>query len=305
MPDHDEAVRLRALILGAAAGGGLPQWNCGCAICNAARRGEIPSLTQSSLAVSGDGRAWALLNASPDIRLQLAAQVALHPKDLRATPIASVLVTNGDIDHIAGLLTLREKQAFTLFGTAEILELLDSNPIFAALDRGLVARRPIRLNHPFALTGTVEARLFSVPGKVPLYMEEEEVVTDLEGEQTVGVELAVGDQRAFYIPGCAKMTEALAERLRGADLVFFDGTLWQDDEMQRGGLGQKTGARMGHMAISGATGTIAAFQPLEVKRKVFIHMNNSNPVLLPYSPERRAAEAAGWTIGADGMEFRL
>lgn len=300
---ESDAAHLRTVILGAAAGGGLPQWNCGCPICNAARRGEIPSLTQSSLAVSGEGQSWALLNASPDIRTQLAAQPALHPTGPRVSPITSVLVTNGDIDHVAGLLTLREKQAFTLFGTAEILSLLDSNPLFAALDPAFVTRRAVALNQAFALTSTLSASLFPVPGKVPLYMEGEEVVTDLEGEQTVGVALQSGASRAFYIPGCAKMTEDLALRLQDADLVFFDGTLWRDDEMRRRGVGQKSGARMGHMAMSGAEGSIAAFAGLRVKRRVFVHMNNTNPVLLPSSAERREAEAAGWIIGADGMAF--
>ncbi len=305
MSEEMRSGSLRALILGAAAGGGLPQWNCGCDICNAARRGDIPSLTQSSLAVSGDGESWAILNASPDIRVQVAAHPALHPTGPRVSPISSVLVTNGDIDHVAGLLTLREKQTYTLFGTQEILAVLDSNPLFAALDPAFVTRTPIALETPFPLTSSVTASLFPVPGKVPLYMEGEEVVTDLEGEQTVGVALEAGGSRAYYIPGCAKMTDALAERLRGADLVFFDGTVWRDDEMRRTGVGQKTGARMGHMAMSDARGSIAAFAPLEVKQKVFVHMNNTNPVLVPDSTERREAEAQGWIVGVDGMEFRV
>ncbi len=281
----------------------MPQWNCGCDICQAARRGDIPNLTQSSLAVSGDGDNWAILNASPDIRLQLAASPQLHPTGPRTSPIKSVLVTNGDIDHVAGLLTLREKQPFTLFATREILSVLEANPIFAALDPSLVARRPIALEESFELTSTVTATLFAVPGKVPLYLEGEEVVTDLEGEQTVGVALKSAGSEAFYIPGCAKMTDGLAERLTGADLTFFDGTVWVDDEMRQSGVGSKTGSRMGHMSMAGAGGSIAAFSALEVARKVFVHMNNTNPVLVPGSPQRLEAEAAGWTIGQDGMEF--
>ncbi len=297
------ASRLRALILGAAAGGGLPQWNCGCDICNAARRGDIPSLTQSSLAVSGEGSFWAVLNASPDIRMQLAANAPLHPTGPRVSPIVSVLVTNGDIDHVAGLLTLREKQNFELFGTREILSVLEANPIFAALDPDIVIRRSVALDTAFTLAPDLTATLFAVPGKVPLYLEGETVVTDLEGEQTVGVQLDCEGTRAFYVPGCAKMTPALVERLRGAELVFFDGTVWQDDEMRQKGVGSKTGSRMGHMSMSSERGSIAAFAPLNVRRKVFVHMNNTNPVLLPRSPQRREAEAAGWTVGQDGMVF--
>lgn len=298
-------MQLRALILGAAAGGGLPQWNCGCSNCNRARRGEIPPLTQSSLAVSADGAHWAVLNASPDIRTQLAANMPLHPTGPRVSPIGSVLVTNGDIDHVAGLLTLREKQGFTLFGTAEILDVIGANPIFDALDPACVTRRTVALESPFELAPGLIATLFPVPGKVPLYLEGDVVETDLEGEQTVGVELAAGGAAAFYIPGCARMTGRLAERLRGGDLVFFDGTVWRDDEMIRAGVGQKTGARMGHMAMSGPEGSIAAFAALDVARKVFVHMNNTNPVLDPETPERAKAGDAGWTVGMDGMEFQI
>jgi pyrroloquinoline quinone biosynthesis protein B len=296
---------LRTLVLGAAAGGGLPQWNCGCGNCRLAREGSIPPLSQSSLAASADGAAWALVNASPDIRAQLAAQAALHPTGLRASPIRSVLLTNGDIDHVAGLLGLRERQPFTLFATREILDVIASNPIFAALAPDLVERRPVALGETVEIAPGLEAELFPVPGKVPLYLEGAEVRSDLEGEQTVGVRLAAGGAAAFYVPGCARMTRALADRLAGAALVLFDGTLWQDDEMIAAGLGAKTGRRMGHMPIAGPEGSIAAFAALGVRRKVFVHLNNTNPVLRPDAAERAEAEAAGWEIAFDGMEIVL
>jgi len=295
---------LRIRILGAAAGGGLPQWNCGCPNCVAARRGEIPKLTQSSIAVSADGTHWAILNASPDIGAQLVACPELHPTGPRLSPVSSVLLTNGDIDHVAGLLTLREKQPFDLYATAEIHDVLRANPIFGALDPALVPRRTIALDEPTGIAPGLTATLFPVPGKVPLYMEGETVDTDLEGEQTVGVELTDGTARAFYIPGCARVTERLAERIRGASLLFFDGTVWTDDEMIRLGVGQKTGARMGHMAMSGPDGSMAALAGLGIGHKVYVHMNNTNPVLAPGSDERAAVEAAGWTVGQDGMEIR-
>ncbi|SDF21457.1 pyrroloquinoline quinone biosynthesis protein B [Salipiger thiooxidans] len=295
-------MQFRARILGAAAGGGLPQWNCGCENCRLARAGEIPAQTQSSLAVSANGTDWAILNASPDIRAQLATTPELHPTGLREMPLRSVLLTNGDIDHVAGLLTLREMQPFTLFATAGIHEVLAVNPIFAALNPSVVTRAEVALERPAEIAPGLFATLFAVPGKVPLYMEGDEVQTDLVGEQTVGVELRAGDETAFYIPGCAMLNDALRHRLEGAALVFFDGTLWRDDEMVRAGLGQKTGRRMGHMSMSGADGSIAAFEHMKIGRKVFVHMNNTNPVLRPGSEERRAAEKAGWTIGQDGME---
>lgn len=293
---------LRALVLGAAAGGGLPQWNCGCRNCNRARNGEIPPQTQSSLAISADGNSWAILNASPDIRLQLASSPLLHPSGLRSVPVNSVLVTNGDIDHVAGLLTLREMQPFTLYATESIHQVLCDNPIFDALNADVVTRRPISLDAPFEILPGLTATLFAVPGKVPLYLEGDKVETELMGEQTVGVALKAGDTRAFYIPGCATLNDDLRSRLDGADLLFFDGTLWTDDEMVRAGLGSKTGKRMGHMSMSGADGSMASLASLDIGRKIYVHMNNTNPVLDPASAERAQAEAAGWTIGHDGME---
>ena len=293
----------RAHILGAAAGGGLPQWNCGCPNCARARKGEIPPQTQSSLAVTANGSDWAILNASPDIRLQLSASSALHPTGLRDLPVRSVLVTNGDIDHVAGLLTLREMQPFKLFATPAIHQVLADNPIFDALNQAVVDRMPISLDTPFDIVPGLTATVFAVPGKVPLYLEGETVQTDLMGEQTVGVELISDQSRAYYIPGCARLSDDLRARLEGADLLFFDGTLWRDDEMIVAGLGKKTGARMGHMSMSGPEGSLAAFEDIKIARKVFVHMNNTNPVLDPASPERGEAEQAGWIVGRDGMEL--
>jgi pyrroloquinoline quinone biosynthesis protein B len=293
----------RARLLGAAAGGGLPQWNCGCPNCNLARSGKIPSQTQSSIAVTATGEHWAILNASPDIRMQMAQTPALHPTDLRTLPLDAVLVTNGDIDHVAGLLTLREMQPFNLFATQGIHDVLRENPIFDALNSSVVTRRSIQLDTPFDLVPGITATLFPVPGKVPLYLEGEDVQTDLIGEQTVGVALETDTARAFYIPGCAHLNDDLRERLDGADIVFFDGTLWQDDEMILAGLGQKTGQRMGHMSMSGPDGSIEAFATMAIGQKIFVHMNNTNPVLRPDSAESEQARAAGWIIGQDGMEI--
>ncbi len=296
---------LRARILGAAAGGGLPQWNCGCRNCGLARAGAIPSLTQSSLAVSADGWTWAILNASPDIRVQMAATPELHPTGPRTSPLRSVLLTNGDIDHVAGLLSLRERQSFALHATQEILDVVGANPMFDALAGDAVERKAVKMGVETEIAPGLTAELFAAPGKVPLYLEGAEVRTDLEGEQTVGVHLRAGGRDAFYVPGCAAVTERLAARLRGAALVLFDGTLWRDDEMQIEGVGTKTGRRMGHISMSGLDGSIAAFGTLGVGRKVFVHMNNTNPALRPDSPERAELEAAGWEIAWDGMEIAL
>ena len=300
---------LRVTVVGSAAGGGYPQWNC---------RGPVSSLfwdedarvqerTQSSIAVSSDGENWGLINCSPDIRQQIIRTPVLQPKTPpRHSPIKSILLTNGDIDHVAGLLTLREKQAYNLYATSEILGLIEDNPIFRALDPDFVIKQPIALEQDFPLVGGIVAKLFSVPGKIPLYMEDGTPEIGVEGEATVGVELRHGGgQLAYYIPGCAALTPALAEKLEGAALVMFDGTLWTDDEMIRQGVGKKTGQRMGHISMSGADGSIAAFDGLDVARKVFVHINNTNPVLIDGSPERNEAETAGWEISYDGMEIAL
>ena len=306
---------MRVLIVGAAAGGGLPQWNCNGPNSATFWRGGAPltPATQSSLAVSVNGSDWALLNASPDIRAQIMANPQLQPRDpgahgLRDTPINSVLLTNGDIDHIAGLLTLREKQGYDLFATASIAGVLAENPIFNALDPAFVNRNVIELEQTFDLLPGLSATLFAVPGKVPLFMEGDHggdnVQTDVMGEQTVGVEISDGQRVFYYIPGCARMIPTLADKLRGAELVLFDGTLWADDEMIQQGVGQKTGARMGHMSISGTDGSMAAFADLEVRRKVYVHLNNTNPVWRD-GPERAEAGANGWEIAHDGMEIEL
>jgi pyrroloquinoline quinone biosynthesis protein B len=166
--------------------------------------------------------------------------------------------------------------------------------------------QPVSLHLPVGSPGGLQIRCFAVPGKVPLYLEAAEQVPPIVlGEDTVGVEVSDGRSRLFFIPGCAAMTEALAQRLRGAELVLFDGTLWRDDEMIVGGLGSKSGRRMGHMSLTGTEGTMASFERLGVKRKVLVHINNSNPVLLQDSSERAELEAAGWEVAHDGMRLSL
>lgn len=245
-----------------------------------------------------------MLNASPDIRAQMQNSAAMHPRDLRDTPLAAILLTNGDIDHIAGLLSLREQTPFTIHATGEILALLSANRIFDALSPEKVSRREIASGAPFAILPGLTVEVFPVPGKTPLFMEEGEVKTDLLGEQTVGVRLSDGAKTAYYIPGCADVTDELLARLADADHLFFDGTLWRDDEMIRAGLGRKTGKRMGHISISGPDGSIARLAGLKAG-KTFVHINNTNPVWRPDGPERAFARENGWEIAADGLEVEI
>jgi len=308
-------------VIGAGAGGGLPQWNCNGQNSADARHG-VPTVkprTQASVAVSANGRQWVLLNASPDLRQQINATPELHPDrngPPRNSPIKAVVLTNGDVDAVAGLLCLRESQPLSVYGSARVLDVLAGNSIFDVLNPDLVKRKTMELGQSFAVEGpsgpmdlTIEA--FTVPGKIPLYLEDEEKGTGgsfgTEEGDTVGLKVTedASGKSFFFIPGCSGLDDPLRERLDGAALLFFDGTLYTNDEMIVQGLMQKTGDRIGHMNMSGPKGTLEQMAPLNIARKIFIHINNSNPALRDDSPERAAIEAAGWEVSYDGMEVRL
>ncbi len=309
---------MKICVLGAAAGGGYPQWNCNHPNSRRARDNDPAARqrTQSSIAVSADGRDWFLFNASPDLRKQINDNDILHPKqDLRHSPIQGTVLTNADVDHVAGLLNLRESQPLRIYGTQRVLDVLKANTIFNVLNPDYVSREAMKLDEPIELQKVdgepagITVIPFAVPGKVALWLEDESKGDDFGSveEDTIALEVkdSGGKTAFFYIPGCAEMTAELADRLRGAPLVFFDGTLWTDDEMIRDGVGVKTGQRMGHMSVSGDNGTLAAFRDLDVKRKIFIHINTTNPILLEDSDERRAVEAAGWEVSYDGMQLEV
>lgn len=309
---------LNFIVLGAAAGGGFPQWNANNEACRRARSGDVAALvrTQSSLAVSVDGERWLILNASPDIGRQILATQELHPRrGLRHSPIAAVALTNADVDHVAGLLTLRERHPLSLYATGRILDVLAENTIFDVLDRNHVTRRAMRLDTPFEPVDArgdslgIEVEAFAVAGKAALYKEDRSAADfgTLEGD-TIGLALrAVSspERTAFYIPGCAAVTSALRSRLRGAALLFFDGTLWRDDEMVVEGSSDKTGQRMGHISISGADGSMTGLDGLEIADKIYIHLNNSNPVLLSDSAAYRHVCEHGWRVAYDGLAVSL
>jgi pyrroloquinoline quinone biosynthesis protein B len=306
-------------VLGSAAGGGFPQWNCNCRNCVAVRAGApgYKARNQSSLAVSRDGENWVLLNASPDLRQQIAATPELwaNPKfGHRHSPIKSVVLTNGDVDHMAGLINLREAQPFSIYGTERVLSVIADNSVFQILAEPLVPRIALALDKPTPISGagvdlglTVEA--FAVPGKIALYLEDASAGADFGTQEGDTIGLKVSDPATkksfFYIPGCATIDEPLAARLKGASVVFFDGTLFTDNEMIEQGLMPKTGGRMGHINMSGSEGSIEAFSKLGVGRLIYVHINNSNPALDENSAARKTIEGAGWEVGYDGLEVRL
>ena len=298
-------------VLGSAAGGGFPQANCNCRNCADVRRGApgLASRTQSSLAVSRDGETWVLLNASPDLRQQIAIpELAPRPHGApRSSPIAAVVLTNGDVDHVAGLLSLREGFAFNLYASARVLAALAANVIFDVLDPRYVSRQTLPLGEAVPIAGGLVVETFPVPGKVALYLEQARPDFGTREGDSIGLEIRdPATSAAFhYVPGCAAVDGALAKRLQGSSLVLFDGTLYTDDEMIAQNLSDKTGARMGHISMSGPDGSLAAFRTLDVKRRIYVHINNSNPVLRADGPERADVERAGWEIAFDGMEIRL
>jgi len=298
---------LRILVLGSAAGGGFPQWNCLCPVCQLAWRGDnrVKPRSQSSLAVSADGERWLLLNASPDLRQQIIASPCLHPRGAkRQSPIRAVFVTNADVDHLAGLLTLREQQPFKLFGSRATLAQTGAG-IFGVLNKDLVDKHVAELDKPVDTGLGITVTPFAVPGKVPLYLEGENVAVGAESETTVGLEVGDGAKSFFYVPGCAKINEGVLKRLAGAALVFFDGTTFTDGEMVDLGLSNKTAWRMGHVAMSGENGSLKRLASCGIGRKIYVHINNTNPVLIEDSEQRASVARAGWDVAHDGMEVFL
>lgn len=303
---------LHVIILGSAAGGGYPQWNCNTALSRLYWTSKNPALarTQSSVAVSSDGRSWVILNASPDIRQQILATSELHPDasgPLRTSPIAAVVLTNGDVDHIAGLLSLRERHVFSLYAAQPVLASLEANSIFNVLDPSVVTREALPLDNDFEVCG-LTCRAFAVPGKVPLYAEGKSkslALASRDGD-TIGLCIhAPGSGQLCYIPGCTLIDDALIAEIGQANLLLFDGTVLTDTEMIDAGVGQKTGRRMGHVPILGEGGSLHAFDGAPISRKFYIHINTTNPILDEGSDASRAVREAGWGIAYDGMRLTL
>lgn len=244
------------------------------------------------------------MNASPDLGEQIRKTPALWPvSGLRHSPLSAVILTSAEIDHCAGLLALRERQVFRLYATAAVHAELDANPMFKALDRSLVERVILRPGIPFEVAG-LQCELVTVPGKAPLYSEGAAPVIGAETAGTAGLAVAAAAAHLLYVPGCAALSETLLGRLHRSDLVLFDGTLFTDEEMIEAGLGVKSGRRMGHLPISGPGGTLDVLARLP-GRKLYVHINNTNPILIEGSNERALVEAAGVEVAFDGLEISL
>ena len=302
-------------VLGSAAGGGFPQWNCGCANCRGVRAGELRATARSQecVAVSSDGDRWFLLNCSPEIRQQIESFPPLHPRGPRHSPIAGILVTNGDLDHCLGLLSLRESHPLVIYATDRLRRgFTDGNVLYRTLDRfpGQVTWRSLKLGREEELADVdgrsagllVEA--VAVPGKLPIHLE---AGATPDPEDSVGFRIREPSTGRIlaYLSGVGAVTEPVRRSLEDADCVFFDGTFWSSDELPRLGLGTKRAEEMAHLPIGGPDGSLARLDGLAARRRIFIHLNNTNPLLRDDSPERACVEAAGWEVARDGMEVRI
>lgn len=306
---------MRIRVLGSAAGGGFPQWNCGCANCRGVRAGTLAARprTQESVAVSADGEHWFLLNASPEIRQQIEAFRPLHPRGPRHSPIEGVVLTNGDLDHCLGLLSLRESHPLVVYATERVRRgFTEGNVLYRTLERfpGQVSWRPLKLGREeeLGLAGgrpsglTVEA--LALPGKLPIHLEGR-LAPDPEDNVGLRVRETASGRLLAYLPAVGAPSPGLPAALDGADCVFFDGTFWSSDELPRQGLGDKRAEAMAHWPIGGEGGSLAALRGLPAARRIYIHVNNTNPVLREDSAERAAVTAAGWEVAADGLELIL
>jgi pyrroloquinoline quinone biosynthesis protein B len=301
---------MRIRVLGAAAGGGFPQWNCACPNCAGLRSGGIAARarTQASAAVSADGRDWLIINASPDIRAQIEAFPALHPRAPRDTPIAGIVLTNGDVDACLGLLSLRESQPLHVYATESVIKgLRDRNVLLRTLARtpDQVTWHALALARAQPLAGSLGLTIEAVPlpGKVPLHLES---LSEPSDEDNIGILVRDEHGRAFAcFPSVAGPSPACDRQARAADALLFDGTFFDDDELVRLGLGTRRAADMAHWPLGGSAGSLSWLASLPCKRKILVHINNTNPILRDDSPERAQVSDSGVEIGYDGLEIEI
>jgi pyrroloquinoline quinone biosynthesis protein B len=302
-------------VLGAAAGGGFPQWNCGCPNCRDVRSGALAArpLTQECVGVSADGEHWFLLNASPEIRSQIESCHALHPRGPRHSPISAIVLTNGDLDHCLGLLSLRESHPLVIYATDAVRRgFTEGNVLYRTLQRfpGQVTWRVLEPDRETELEGLdgrrsgLLVRAIAAPGKPPLHLETSAGPDPGENIGVVIHERRTG-KRLAYFSAAAAITPPMRTAFDSADCLFFDGTFWASDELIALGLGEKRAEQMAHLPVGGQGGSLQALAEVRARKRIYIHINNTNPLLRPGSPERKQAEAGRWEIACDGMEVNL
>jgi pyrroloquinoline quinone biosynthesis protein B len=305
---------MQIILLGTAAGGGVPQWNCWCPTCRTARAdpGRVHHRTQSSIAVSPDGARWFLINASPDVRDQLArlrSAGSIPAATVRHVPIEAVLLTDAELDHSLGIVLLREARSLALYATDAVARVLEHDSRVLPMTRAfatvtvspLPIDQPVPLHDRIGAASGLTAEAFTVRGDPPRF------ASDHAPGHTVGLvirDVATGGCLA-YVPGCGAMDEAVVRRLRAADAVLFDGTFWRDDELSALGISPHSARSMGHVPIDGPDGSLAVLASLPAAIRVYTHINNSNPVLIEDSAPRAAVHAAGLIVGDDGLTFAV
>jgi pyrroloquinoline quinone biosynthesis protein B len=294
---------MRVRIIGSAAGGGFPQWNCNCPVCTAAREGRATPRTQSSIVIRSGAEPWYLVNSSPDLLRQL-EDLPADRSALRSNPIAGVVLTDGEIDHTAGLLLLRESQRpLQIYSTPEVRAALTSQyPLMTMLERySGVDWHELSTDGPTALAGSsLSVEVFPTGGDAPLYMG------DAPGPSAVGLTVrdSAGDGTLVYVPAIEELGEATSARLAEGDVVLADGTFFRHDDLVSLGMGTRDSWAMGHAPLTGEGGTLEALAALDAK-VALVHINNTNPMLLEDSPERAEVEGRGLVISYDGMEIDL
>ncbi len=302
-------------MLGSAAGGGFPQWNCGCANCQGVRRGTLSARprSQESVAVSVDDEFWFLLNASPEIRPQIESFPPLQPRAPRQTPVAGILLTNGDLDHCLGLLSLRESQRLAVYASDAVRRgFVEGDALYATLERfaGQVTWHRLQPGRSLELAAGPErasglvVEPIAVPGQPPLHLRAR-TAPSLEDNMGFRLrDLRTGGTLAYF-SGAAAPTRALRDALEDVHCVFFDGTFWSSDELIALGLSDRRAEDMAHWPIGGPEGSLKSLGGAAGTRKIYIHINNTNPILREDSPERAAVTAAGWEVAYDGLEVRI
>ncbi|ADV82899.1 pyrroloquinoline quinone biosynthesis protein PqqB [Terriglobus saanensis] len=298
-------------LLGTAAGGGFPQWNCACQLCDLCRKQPLRAAARLQLqsAISSDGENWFLLNASPDLRSQIEATPELQPvatKGQRNTPIRAIILTSADLDQVLGLLLLREFQPLLVYATSVVRQTLQANSFFRMLDRlpGQITWIDIRPNESFPLADSqIVCTPIPLPGALPFYAST--IPGAPEGEASIGLLLECEGKRIAYTPSVPEVTDNLRHLYRSCEAIMMDATFWSDTELNRLQTGTPLARSIGHVPLGGEDGTLALLSNINVPTKVLIHINNSNPILDPLSAEHEETLRAGWQIGHDGWELTL
>ena len=302
---------VHVILLGTAAGGGFPQWNCWCPSCLVARRNPSSARhrSQSSAAISVDGQRWFLLNASPDVRDQLARLPPALSVEIRHVPIDGVLLTDAELDHTLGFVLLREARHLPLYTTAAIRTILECDSRILPVTRAfaevpvteLLLETPLVLHYRDGSSSGLSAEAFAVPAGPPRFARSHDV------GHTVGMIFRDedGGSTCAFVPACGHLDAALLDRLAGTDLLLFDGTFWTDNELIALGIGDRTARQMDHLPVSGPDGSLEQLGKLPCRHRVYTHINNTNPMLVENSPERALVEQAGLMVGVDGLQFHL